>query len=539
MDDYDVVIVGAGSTGGVLAARLSENPGRSVVVLEAGPVYASLDEFPASLLDPSDESEVMPGSTHSWELSGTLRTGVHVPIPRGKVIGGSSSINGAYFQRGTQSNFKTWVELGNDAWSWEQVLPYYKRSETDLDLHDELHGTDGPIKVRREPPDRAPEFTGAFTQACRELGFADQPDKNGAGPAGVGPVPLNVYEGRRLSTAITYLLPALERPNLRVIGNAYARKAIFDGDRCVGVEADVDGARKMFRAGEVIFSAGALRSPQLLMLSGIGPAEHLREHGLDVRVDLPGVGSNLTDHPELSFQWTFNGKLPAMPGRGLMTSALNWTAEGSGEVDDVEILPFVSSAADMMKISAAVRNPKQAIAALRNASPKFLIQQAKAMRHPFVVIGLQQPDSRGTVRLASADPARLPLLDWNLFSEERDRLRIREGIRVAAEIFHSSPMRAIGARAVNLGDKDLSSDRRIDEWAFANIFAVGHPSCTCRMGPASDMTAVVDQYGSVHGVTGLRVADTSIFPMIPSRGPNATAVMIGERLSDVIDHGTK
>lgn len=535
MDEYDVVIVGAGSTGSVLAARLSEKSSRSVLLLEAGNVYSRVDEFPEAVLDPSNLSAAMPGNPSSWSIPGTLIPGVQVPIPRGKGMGGSSAINGAYFVRGTRANFDEWVKAGNDEWSYEKVLPYFKRSETDHDFGGELHGVDGPVHVRREPTDRAPEFTGAFTDACRELGFGEEADKNSGDTGGIGPVPLNIWDGRRQNTGLAYVLPALGRPNLRVVGNAAARRAVFEGARCVGVEADVAGERTVFRGREVVFAAGALRSPQLLMLSGIGPADHLRAHGIPVLADLQGVGQNLMDHPELSVQWDFSGSCKAVPGSGVVTSALNWTAEGSSQSDDLEILPFVATSGDVMRVLTMARNPKQAMNALRKTSTKFVVEQAKSLRRPFTVIGLQQEDSRGAVRLASGDPAQLPEVDWNLMAEESDRRRFREAIRTSAEIYSSGPMRSIGARLANLSSDDLVDDKAVDAWARSHIFAVGHPSCTCAMGSDPDHGAVVSQDGRVHGVEGLRVADTSIFPKIPSRGPNATAVMVGERLVEFFD----
>lgn len=533
--EYDVIVVGGGSTGAVLATRLSEKESRSVLLIEAGNTYDRLDQLPEAVLDPSNMSTSMPGNPNSWSLLGTLIPGVTVPVARGKGIGGSSSINGAYYQWGRRSNFDDWAKLGNDEWSYEKVLPYFRRSETDHDFHNDFHGSTGPIHVHRETLDRAPEFTTAFTTACKDLGFDEEPDKNSDGKAGVGPVPLNVWEGIRQSTAVCYLLPAAGRRNLTILGNAHAQRLLVENGRCVGVEVDVNGQRKVFRGGEVVLSTGALRSPQLLMLSGIGPADHLTEHGIEVLHHLPGVGQNLTDHPELSVKWEFSGKCSPGPGRGVMTSALNWTAENSEHVDDLEILPFVINSGDMMRATTMAKNPKQALNTLRKTSTKFLMDQAKALRRPFTIIGLQQEDSRGTVRLESADPAKLPKIDWNLLSEESDRRRFREGIRTVAAIYHSDAMRAIGGRMTNMSADDLKDDQSIDAWARRNIFAVGHPSCTCRMGSDPEAGAVVDQHGKVHGVEGLRVADTSIFPKIPSRGPNATAVMVGERLVEFFD----
>lgn len=531
MRDYDVVIVGSGSTGAVLAARLSENPARSVLLLEAGSVYDRLDQFPQTVLDPSDESASMPGNPLNWGMLGTLVPGVQVPIPRGKGMGGSSSINGAYFQRGTRANFDDWVKLGNDEWAYEKVLPHYKRSETDHDFQNDVHGVNGPVHVRREPADRAPEFTDAFTAACMDLGFGDEPDKNSGGTGGIGPVPMNIWNRQRQSTALVYLLPAMGRENLTVIGGAHARRVVLEGTRAVGVAAEVNGQRERFRGNEIVLSAGALRSPQLLMLSGIGPAAHLGEHGIDVVMDLPGVGSNLMDHPELSVQWEFSGKCKPHPGRGVLTSALNWTAQGSLQSDDLELLPFVATAGDMMRVTSMAKNPKQALSALIKSSPKFVIEQAKALGRPFIAIGLQQEDSRGTVRLASQNPADQPVIDWNLMAEENDRRRFREGIQVIFDIFASDAMRAIRGRLVNMTKDDLASAKSMDDWAMSHIFAVGHPSCTCRMGPHPEDGDVVDQYGRVHGIEGLRIADTSIFPKLISRGPNATAIMLGERIA--------
>jgi choline dehydrogenase len=534
--DHDVVIVGAGTAGSVLAARLTEAGDRRVLVIEAGPDYRSVAELPASLLDPADMSNSLPASPHNWALHGKLIDGVEVPITRGKTVGGSSSVNGAYFVRGTRADFTAWVAAGNDAWSYEQVLPYYTKLETDRDFDGPLHGTDGPIPVHREGADRAESFTTAFTAACRSIGHPLEPDKNAGGAEGVGPIPMNIENGRRVSAAVGYLFPALSRPNLTLIGRAQATRLVFDGDRCVGVEYVHDGAtHTTYAREEVIVCTGALRTPHLLMNSGIGPAAHLRQHQIQVVQDLPGVGANLTDHPELSVRWNHAAKLPAMPGRGVITSALHWTSDTVGRPGDLELLPFVATAGQIMKATSMARRPIQALQAIRKTSLQYLLTQAKAMRLPFIAVGLQDEHSRGTVRLRSANPLDAPLLDWNLMSEPTDRARFREGVRKAAEIFSTREMRAIRASTVNLSTEDLRDDASLDAWARANIFTVGHACGTARMGAASDAAAVVDQYGNVHGLHGLRIVDTSIFPVIPTRGPNATTVMTAERLASVIN----
>jgi choline dehydrogenase len=535
-EEYEVIIVGSGSSGGALAARLTEDGERSVLVLEAGPIYRSVDQLPAAVRDPADMSNALPGAANNWSLFGSLTDEIQVPVPRGKGLGGSSSINGAYFIRGLPANFEEWVELGNDEWAFEKVLPFYKRLESEKDFpeHD-MHGTSGPIPVRREPADRAPEFTEAFTQACLDLGYPHEPDKNAPGAGGVGPVPLNVDGGHRVGTAIAYLIPSMRRSNLKVLGDATVHRVLFDGTKCIGVEAHVGGGVKKFYAGEVVLSAGALRTPQLLMLSGIGPASHLREKGIEVRVDLAGVGQNLTDHPELSVPWNYRGRHRTMPGRGVMTSALHWTAEGSEQPSDLEILPFVATPAQMMHLSGTLRRPMATLKMMRDTSTRFVIAQARTVRLPFIVIGLQQEDSRGTVTLASSNPDDPPVLNWNLFAEENDVRRFREAVKVTAQIFSSAHMTKIHAKLVGLDREQLARNEELDAWMRSHIFAVGHPSSTCRMGPASDPTAVVDQYGRVYGIENLRVCDQSVFPKIPSRGPNATAIMIGERMSEFFE----
>ena len=498
MQDFDVIVVGSGSAGGALAGSLTAYSDKHVLVLEAGPVYRSVEEMPEPLLLPG---QLLGGSLvndNNWGYPAEFAPGVHRPYPRGRGLGGSSSINGCYWIRGTREDFDGWSEAGNTGWSYDEVLPYFIKGESDQDFDGKFHGKTGAIPVQREPRDRAPEFIDAFTASTQELGFPADPDKNLPDTDGVGPVPLNIRNGRRIGSAMGYLIPAMSRPNFQIIGGATVYRVLFEGRRAVGVEANVNGQLVTFRAQEIILAGGTFRTPQLLMLSGIGPAGHLRTHGIDVLQDLPGVGQNMQDHPMVAAPWTADIDVAIARDRGILTSALHWKHGGS----PMELLPFMLGSA--------------------------LTPGAWDMR----VVNMRA-ESRGTVSLLSTNPHVVPELKWNLLSEEMDRVNLRAAVRSAYEVFQAGPLRELNAKIVGLGPENLGTDESLDQWMVGRVSA-GHASSTCRMGPESDTHAVVDHELRVYGVDGLRVVDTSVFPTITSRGPHATSVMIGERLADLL-----
>lgn len=501
------LIVGGGTAGSVLAARLSEDPERTVILVEAGPA----GDTPPELLDGATIPAALPGHPANWAYESELMPGRAAVVPRGRLLGGSSTVNGGYFVRARPGDFARWAEAGGSHWRHAAVLPLLAALEDDLDFGSEPgHGDDGPMRVQRPP--QTDELPAAFTAAARELGFPVEPDKNAlGGPPGVGPVPSTIVAGVRVSTAAAYLRDAASRPNLTILGDARVARVLVEGGRAVGVELLRGASRetKILEAAEVVLCAGATASAQLLMLSGIGPSAELAAAGIPVLADLP-VGEGFHDHPNLALGWHPARPPAGIPPRTAFPTALNFDSSarehgpGQGHPDgDLEIL--------------LTAQPDEAL-----FGGDGTVTEASELR---LIVALQQPRSRGRLTLRSADPLAAPRIEYRYLEDPADAARLREGVRVAAAILRSEAFAGLFGRFASLDPVALDEDGLLDAWIREHLGTAIHMCGTAAMG------RVVDGGGSVRGIAGLRVADTSILPTAPSRGPFNTAVLIGELIA--------
>ncbi len=520
---YDVVIVGGGAAGCVLASRLAANGHTSVLLLEAGPDYPDPDNLPADIKFGHTRFAESQASKHNWALHGTITEEQgEIHVAQGKVIGGGSSINGQAMQRGFPEDFDSWAALGNDEWSYEKVVPYFRKSERDLDIQDNYcHGADGPIPVRRRQTGPTPAIQQAFHTACIAAGFGITNDKNGLHPAGLGVTPSNNIDGVRVSAAMAHLNPVRHHLNLTVRGGVFVRKLVIENGMAVGVEAESGG--KVFRvdAVRVILSAGAIRSPHLLMLSGIGPADHLREFEIPTVCHLPGVGQNLMNH--LSAQMTFKVKdgISLAADRDAVHFALHYTAQELSAINDM-----------VLRSSTVVDERQEHVAGVRS---KYLSGDVPPERAARISCTLGLPDGSGYIRLASADPNIQPSFNYCYLQHPNDIRRVREGLRLAVRLLKSDAYKEVVDYRIHPTDDVLANDDALDLWIRQTVGTARHVSGTCKMGPDADPMAVVDQYCRVKGIQGLWVADASVMPRIPrSGGAHATVIMIGERVVDWI-----
>jgi choline dehydrogenase-like flavoprotein len=498
------LIVGAGSAGVPLAARLGEDPSREVTLLEAGPAQAT----PEDLLEGSTIRGAMPGYRDNWVFDAELAPGHPATIARGRALGGSTTINGGYFVRATRADFDRWATAGGPEWRYEQALPILRTLENDLDFGaGQLHGTGGPMPVTRPPQTNS--AAAAFVAAALELGFPIEVDKNAQGSPGAGAVPSNIVGGRRVNTGLAYAdaLKSLGSLGRRVVvrGNARVLRVLTHGQRAVGVELE---GGSVIEADEVILSAGAILSPHLLLHSGIGPRDQLRAFGIPLVADLP-VGAAFNDHPNLAFSWRAQPGIIDRTAPFGFPTALNF--------DAAHLDPTLAS------------RPEGDIEILLTAKPlEFLLTGSDDGSDTLqFLVALQEHSERGQLTLGSGNPLDAPRISYRYLAGSDDRRRMRVGVRAAGALLRSRAFVDVfkghgDDGFVDIDDATLGDDERLDAWIMAHLGTALH---TCGTAP---MGSVVDGAGRVIGVEGLRVADTSILPTAPHRGPANTAVFIGE-----------
>lgn len=523
---FDYIIVGAGSAGCVLANRLSEDSNTSVLLLETGGSDKSIFiQMPTALSIPMNTKK------YAWQFETQPEPHLNdrrMHCPRGKVLGGSSSINGMVYVRGHAKDFDEWQDHGAQGWDYAHCLPYFKKAETWAFAADEYRGKNGPIGVNNGNQMQNPLYK-AFIDAGVQAGYLETQDSNGAQQEGFGPMHMTIKNGVRCSTANAYLRPAMTRKNLTVITHALVHKVILEDKKAVAVRYERQG--KIFETRvnkEVILSAGPIGSPHILQLSGVGPKATLEDAGIKVSHDLPGVGQNLQDHLEFYFQFkckkpiSLNGKLDWW-SKLLIGTRWILTKKGLGATNHFESCGFIRSKANIEWpdlqyhfLPAAMRyDGKEAFNG-----------------HGFQVhIGHNKPKSRGSVKVTSGDAKAPPQIRFNYLEHQEDREGFRACVRLTREIIHQVAFDDYRGEEIQPGIA-IQTDEEIDSFVRQNVESAYHPSCSCKMG--TDKLSVVDAQTKVHGLSGLRVVDSSIFPSIPNGNLNAPTIMVAERAADII-----
>lgn len=526
--EYDFIVVGAGSAGSAIAGRLSENPAWRVLLLEAGPK----DRNPWIHI-PIGYAKTFYDGRYNWKYTTEPEPylgGRTIYEPRGKTLGGTSAINGMVYVRGIASDFDTWRQLGNSGWSYDDVLPYFRKLESNERGDDKFHGREGPVKIG-EPAWRT-ELCDAYIQATVAAGLRETDDFNGAEQEGVAYYQVTAKNGRRSTTARSYLVPARKRSNLHIVTEALTEKIVFEGNRAVGVTYRQGGQSVTAKARrEVIVSGGAVNSPQLLQLSGIGPAQLLQEQGVPVKLDLPGVGENLQDHYagrlmyRINRRWSLNERVATLPQRMLLGAEYLLTRKGPLAVGASTVAAFFRSSPELSEPDCQL----QFFAFSTDGFDKGL--------HPFpgfsVLVNPHRPESRGFVHIKSNSPQVHPRIQGNYLQAEADKILTIAAMKFAMNIHATDPVKGLIEQELK-----PSLDVRTDDEILSYVTETGescyHLCGTCGMGPRDNRLSVVDERLRVHGIEGLRVADASIMPRLISGNTNATSIMIGEKCADLI-----
>jgi choline dehydrogenase len=526
--NYDFIVVGAGSAGAAVAYRLSADPANKVLLLEAGVADNPLTRIPVLY------AKMVANPAVNWLYSSEPEAntnGRRIPVPRGKLLGGSSAINGLAFVRGQAQDFDTWAQLGNTGWSYEDVLPFFKRMEDYRgDGDDRFRGHDGPIRVTNPAP--AGPLLQAVIEAAGQVGIRHNPDYNGAQQDGIAMSQATIFRGWRMSTARCYLDAAAKRPNLHVVTGAHTEAVLLDGKRCVGVRYSAEGAVREARSSrDVVISGGSINSPQLLELSGIGQPERLKALGIGVKHPLPGVGENLRDHFAPRTRWIVGAKgltyNDTARGLGMVKQAMRWAMFRDG---------LLSMVGAPMRAFVFSREGLAAPDLLLGWVPMFTEQTPKGPRisrqagftcyaHPM------RPESKGSIHVTSADAKKPPAINFNFLSAAVDAELTVKAVRIARAIMTAPAMAPLKLTEQAPGP-ERATDEEIIEWVKATAETTYHPVGTCKMG--NDAMAVVDARLRVRGIERLRVADASIMPTLTSGNTNAPSIMIGEKAADMV-----